>query len=225
MSARARRDETAEGAASASSQSAPTVYVVEDEPMVRGVVIAVLESAGLRTEVFGTARAFLDACRVGHPGCLVLDLRLPDMSGVDVLGELRRRRIGLPAVVITGYADVPTAAQVLKAGAVDVIEKPFEGGRLLAAVRAALAVDEELRRRSAEQADIETRLARLTKREREVLDLVVEGAPNKQIAVQLGIAQRTVEDHRAHIMRKMRAASLAELLRMVLSLRAGSDVR
>ncbi|HOW19177.1 MAG TPA: response regulator [Phycisphaerae bacterium] len=209
--------------ASASPQQDPTVYVVEDEPMVRNVVKAILESAGLRVEVFGTARAFLDACRLGDPGCLVLDLRLPDMAGIEVLAELKRRGIGLPAVVITGYADVATATRALKAGAIDFIQKPFDGERLLTAVRAALAADEDLRRRNAEQADITSRLALLTEREREVLNLIADGMPNRQIAAQLGIAQRTVEDHRAHIMRKMRAATLAELLRMVLSFRAGSN--
>ncbi|MGB9624484.1 MAG: response regulator transcription factor [Phycisphaerae bacterium] len=142
---------------SASPQQGPTVYVVEDEPMVRDVVKAVLESAGLRAEVFGTARAFLDACRLGDPGCLVLDLRLPDMAGIDVLAELKRRRIDLPAVVITGYADVATATEALKAGAIDFVQKPFDGEQLLTAVRTALAVDEELRRRHTEQADIESR--------------------------------------------------------------------
>jgi len=225
MSLHAHHAETAEAAASVPSQSAATVYVVDDEPFVQDVVTAVLRSAGLRAESFGTAQAFLEACRPDEPGCILLDLRLPDMAGTDLLAELQRRRIRLPVVIVTGYGDVPTARDLLKAGAVDFIPKPFDASQLLAAVRTALAVEEESRRRSAELADIETRLARLTKREREVLDLVVDGVPNKGIAGRLGIAERTVEDHRARVMKKMGTAHLAELLRMVLSFRAARSLR
>lgn len=193
----------------------PTVFVVDDDPAVRESMGLLMASAGLRSRGFSSAREFLTAYEPGTPGCLVLDLRMPGMSGIELQAEMERRSATLPIIFLTAYADVPTAVGAVRAGAVDFLQKPVDGGRLLKRVRDALGIDSRSRARRSEAEVARGRLARLTAREAEVLRLVVEGSSNKAIARNLGISRRTVETHRARIMRKTDAASLADLIRIV----------
>ncbi len=197
------------------------VFVVDDDEAVRDSLGMLLRSVGLETELFGSANEFLDAFDSPRPGCLVLDVRLPGMSGLDLQRELAARDSDLPIVFITGHGDVPMAVRAMQEGAEDFLEKPFKEQDLLDRVAGALARGARRRREFGEAAEIARRLATLTPREHEVLDLVVEGAANKVIASRLGASQRTIEVHRAAVMRKMRAKSLAHLVRMVLGLEAG----
>jgi FixJ family two-component response regulator len=193
----------------------PTVFIVDDDPAVRESMGLLMATAGLRSCGFPSARDFLAAYEGAVPGCLVLDLRMPGMSGTELQAELERRGATLPIIFLTAYADVPTAVGAVRAGAVDFLEKPVDGGRLLKCVRDALGMDSESRARRSEAEGARERLARLTPRESEVLQLVVEGHTNKAVAKVLGISRRTVETHRAHIMRKTDAVSLPELIRIV----------
>jgi len=192
-----------------------TVFIVDDDPAVRESMGLLMASAGLNACGYASARDFLTAYEPGTPGCLVLDLRMPGMSGVELQEELERRCATLPIIFLTAYADVPTAVGAVRAGAVDFLEKPVDGGRLLRRVRDALGIDSRTRARRSEAEDARERLERLTPRESEVLRLVVEGHSNKAIAKALGISRRTVETHRARIMRKTDAASLPDLIRVV----------
>lgn len=199
--------------------SDPTVFIVDDDDAVRDSLSWLMRSVGLAAESFGSAQAFLDACDPERPGCLVLDIRMPGMSGLDLQEKLHQRHIQLPIIIISGHADVPMAVRALKAGAFDFIEKPFNDQLLLDCVQRAIEKDLERRRELAEQADVATRLEQLTPREREVLELVVHGAPNKIISRELGVSLKTVEAHRARVMDKLQAGSAAELVRLVLSVR------
>jgi len=196
-------------------EARPTVFIVDDDPAVREAMGMLMASAGLDTCGFPGARDFLAAYEAGTPGCLVLDVRMPGMSGIELQEELDRRGAALPIIFLTAYADVPTAVGAVRAGAVDFLQKPVEGGMLLKRVRDALGMDSLSRARRSEAEGARERLARLTARESQVLQLVVEGQTNKAIAKALGISRRTVETHRAHIMRKTDAASLPELIRVV----------
>ena len=194
----------------------PTVFVVDDDRAMRDSLSWLLDSVGLRVRSYATAAEFLADHDPAQPGCLVLDVRMPGMSGLDLQAELARRGVELPTIVITGHAEVSMAVRAVKAGALDFIEKPFSDQLLLDRVRQALEVDLEAREVRRRREDARRRLATLTAREREVLDLVVAGKANKEIASALGVSPKTVEVHRAHVMSKMCVDSLAELIRITL---------
>ncbi len=194
----------------------PTVFVVDDDPAMRQSLRWLLQSVGLAVETYGTAEAFLATVDRARPGCLVLDVRMPGMSGLHLQEELKNRGILLPIIVVTGYAEVPTAVRALKTGAIDFIEKPFSDQHLVESVRHAIALDQESRVTEAERAEVTARLASLSTREREVMERVTEGKANKVIAIDLGIGEKTVEVHRANVMRKLGVSSVAALIRLVL---------
>ena len=197
-------------------QPEPTVFVVDDDRAMRDSLSWLLDSVGLRVRSYATAAEFLADHDPAQPGCLVLDVRMPGMSGLDLQAELARRGVELPTIVITGHAEVSMAVRAVKAGALDFIEKPFSDQLLLDRVRQALEIDLEAREVRRRREDARRRLATLTAREREVLDLVVAGKANKEIASALGLSTKTVEVHRAHVMSKMCVDSLAELIRITL---------
>jgi two-component system response regulator FixJ len=175
--------------------------------------------AGLAVEAYPTGEDFLEAYSPERPGCAILDLRMPGLSGLDVLARLAALPVAPPVILLTAHADVPVAVKAMKAGAVDILQKPFSPPQLLEAVRQALRWDEQLRQDRAERQEVAARLTTLTPRERDVLDRVVAGKANKVIAMELGVREKTVEVHRARVMEKMRAGSLAELVRLVLTAR------
>lgn len=193
----------------------PTVFVVDDDSAVRHSLRWLLESAGLAVETFETAKAFLQSYQPKRPGCLVLDVRMPGMSGLDLQDQLQTQHITAPIIIITGQGDVSMAVRALKAGAVDFIEKPFSEQLLLDRIHQAIALDAKNRNIHAQQVTIQARIASLTPREREVMKYVVAGKANKQIAALLERSQKTIEIHRANVMRKMEVGSLAELVRIV----------
>lgn len=194
----------------------PSVYIVDDDEGVRGSVRFLIRSVGLAAQVYASAQEFLAAYDRRDPGCLLLDVRMPGMSGLDLQQELNRRGATIPVVFITGHGDVPMAVEAMQQGAFDFLQKPFRDQDLLDRVQRALARDAETRARLAARAEIRARLATLTPRETEVMELITRGKANKVAGAELGVSQRTVEIHRAHVMEKMRASSLAELVRMVL---------
>ncbi len=193
----------------------PTIYVVDDDAGVRNSLRWLIESAGFRAATYAAAKEFLKGYDWEVPGCLILDVRLSGQSGLDLQKQLIAKGIEIPVIMVTGHGDVPTAVRAMHGGALDFIEKPFNDQLLLDRVREAVALDIRNRAERAKRADIAARLALLTPREREVLERVVDGRANKQIAEELGISTKTVEAHRAHFMEKMRAESLAELVQLV----------
>lgn len=197
---------------------APTVFVVDDDPAFRKSVTWLVGSVGLPVETFPDAASFLERVRPGIAGCLVADLRMPGMSGLDLQAELSQRDVAIPVILITGYADVPAAVRAMKGGAMDFLEKPMSGQELLDRIREALDRDVETRASNARRAELEARYARLTTRERQVLAEIVAGKPNKVIAADLGVSPKTVEVHRARVMEKMGVDSLADLVRAHLAL-------
>jgi len=194
--------------------ASPTVFVVDDDQAIRHAMELLLRSVGLRHRIFHSGDEFLEQYSPEDAGCLVLDIRMPGMGGLELQRKLTELGSTLPIIFITGHGDVPMAVKAMQEGAVDFIQKPFRDQELLDRVHDALRTDEERRGEREEQAGIAARLDKLTKREREVMDLVVTGKPNKVIAYDLGVSQRTVEIHRARVMEKMQAKSLAELVRM-----------
>ena len=196
-----------------------TVYVIDDDEAVRDSLSWLMKSAGIKTQTFPSAGAFLDVCHERLNGCLLLDIRMPGMSGLDLQTALNQRGCHMPVIVISGHADVPMAVRALKAGAFDFIEKPFNDDILLSLVRSALEQESKIRHSHEEKEAMQTKMASLTPRELEVLELVVDGASNKQISNDLGVSQKTVEVHRARVMEKLEADSLSHLVRMVVSLR------
>ncbi len=192
-----------------------TVFVVDDDSAVRESLRWLIESVGLKVRTFGTAREFLDTYDPNQPGCLVLDIRMPGMSGLELQDRLAEKNIHLPVIIITGYGDVPVAVRAMKNGAIDFIEKPFSDQVLLERIQLAIEQDSAYRRITERRQDIENRLSVLTPREREVMYLVVEGKPSREIAKELGLSTRTVEVHRTHLMDKTKVRSVAELARMV----------
>ncbi len=200
------------------------VYIIDDDEAVRDSLSWLMKSAGIQTQTFPSAKAFLDACNDRLSGCLMLDIRMPGMSGLELQAELNRRGCHMPIIVISGHADVPMAVRALKAGAFDFIEKPFNDDTLLALVQSALHQESQLRQSLAEKDAVQARMKLLTPREQEVLDRVVDGASNKQIGLELGVSQKTVEVHRARVMEKLEADSLSHLVRMVVSLRGAVSV-
>jgi FixJ family two-component response regulator len=195
----------------------PTVYVVDDDDAVRNSLKLLLKSAGLTAETAASAPEFLGAYDAAQPGCLVLDVRMPGMSGLEMQQELNVRGAMIPVIFITGHGDIPMAVEAMQHGAFDFLQKPFRDSDLLDRVNRALLRDAESRARLRHTDRIRERLASLSPREREVLDLVTQGKANKMVAGDLGVSQRTVEIHRAHVMQKMEAGSLAELVRMMMT--------
>lgn len=193
----------------------PIVYVVDDDASFRKAVSRLLRSAGLAVEALASAREFLERPVADRPSCLVLDVRMPGPSGMDLQAALQEARRDIPIVFMTGHGDVSTSVRAMKGGAVDFLEKPFRAPELLACVQRGLARSRQSRAERAERAAVERRFATLTSRQRDVLRLVVTGMLNKQIAGELGIAEKTVKIHRGHVTQKMEAASVAELVRMV----------
>jgi two-component system response regulator FixJ len=192
----------------------PTVHVVDDDAALREALVQLLEAAGLEVESHADGRSFLAALTEDRPGCVLLDVAMPGMSGLEVQTELKARGLHLPVVFLTGHGDIPMAVRAVQSGAVDFLEKPIPGNALLDRVRRALARDEERRHTVAIRREIAERCLRLTPREREVMAMVVGGRSSKDIGRQLGISARTVEAHRIHVMHKMGAANLAELVGM-----------
>jgi FixJ family two-component response regulator len=190
------------------------VFVVDDDASVREALARLIRSAGLRVETCASAEEFLNHPRADAPSCLVLDVRLPDLSGLDLQRRMADANSELPIVFITGHGDIPTTVRAMKAGAVEFLTKPLVEGDLLESIRRALARDRAVRDHHAQVADLHARYASLTPREQEVMGWVVSGLLNKQIAGQLGISEETVKVHRGHVMRKMAAESVAELVRL-----------
>ena len=195
-------------------EESPTVFIVDDDPSIRFAMQALMDSVNVQHEIYGSGDEFLEKVEEHRPGCLVLDIRMPGLGGLELQEELISRGSTLPIIFITGHGDVPMAVEAMQKGAVDFIQKPFRDQDLLDCVREALMTDRERRKEQEKHAEVEKRLARLTNREREVFDLVVTGKPNKVIAYELGVSQRTVEIHRARVMEKMQAKSLADLVKM-----------
>lgn len=196
------------------------VYVVDDDHLVRRGLESLIKSIGLHVESFASAADFLQAKRIDAPGCLVLDVRLPDLNGLDLQHRLVELKINTPIVFLTGHGDIPMTVRAMREGALEFLTKPVRGQDLLDAVQRAIARDRDLRKERDEIAQLRERFAALTPRETEVLKLVVVGLLNKQIADQLGASELTIKTHRAHVMEKTGASSLAHLVRMFEKLRA-----
>jgi two-component system response regulator TtrR len=196
-------------------QPAPTAYVVDDDEAIRTLWGWLMESNGIAVQTFASAAAFIEAYRRGDPGCLVLDVRLPGMSGPELQDYLRRETIDIPIVFVSGHGDVPTAVNAIKGGAVDFIQKPFDYRAALTTVQRALERDLQVRQQRAKQEQFAKRFTALTGREREVMQRVIEGKPNKVIAEEMDISVRTVEFHRSNVMEKMGAASVAALIQLM----------
>jgi RNA polymerase sigma factor (sigma-70 family) len=198
-------------------QTQPTVYVVDDDQATRKSLRWLVETLGVPVQTFHSGASFLDSYDPSQPGCLVLDVMMGGMSGLELQKELNERNIEIPVIVLTGYGDVPTAVRALKNGAVEFLEKPFDGEVLLEQVRRALELDATRRRERDAGEVVRQRLGKLTPREAEILKLVVEGLSSKEIATQLDVSFKTVEAHRAKIMKKMEANGVAQLVRMVVT--------
>jgi two-component system response regulator FixJ len=192
------------------------VHVIDDDEAMRQSLAFLLGTVGMEVQTYESAVAFLEVAPTVKAGCVITDVRMPGLSGVELLRQLRERNLGIPVIVITGHGDVPLAVEAMKIGAMDFLEKPFDDEALLASVRSALNQLDRDRKREAERSDIEGRLATLSNRERDVLEGLVAGHANKQIAYDLGISPRTIEIYRANLLTKMQAASLSDLVRMAL---------
>ncbi len=199
-----------------------TVFIVDDDDAVRDSLGLLMKSVGLKARVFDSAESFLDTYKPGRTGCLVLDIRMPGMSGIELQRELTNRQWELPIIFITAHGDIPMAVEAVRNGALDFVQKPFDDRELVAKIEKALTESLHRQEGELERAEIRQRASTLTAREQEVMSQVVQGKANKVIAGDLGVSQRTVEIHRARVMEKMQAGSLAHLVRMVLI--AESDI-
>src|ERR1700733_6997157 len=202
---------------------ATTIYVVDDDEGVRNSVRFLLKSVGLTARTFASAREFLDGYQPRQPGCVVLDVRMPGMSGLELQEQLNLRGAVIPVIFITGHGDIPMAVDAMQQGAFDFLQKPFRDQDLIDRIQRALAKDLSARADLRARERIKEHFESLTAREREVLELVTSGKPNKIMAADLGVSQRTIEIHRARVMEKMCAGSIAQLVRMVLDLRGGTE--
>lgn len=200
----------------------PVVHIVDDNAAVRASLVELVEADGLRAEAHPSAERFLQGYDADRGGCLVLDIRMPGMSGLALQEELARRSITLPIIIITGHATVQIARRGFKMGAIDFVEKPFDPQEMLTLIRGALARDAQERSQANAAREVTARIARLSAREAQVMQLIVRGRLNKQIAAQLGIAERTVEDHRRRVMQTMEVESLAHLVRLITNLPSAS---
>jgi two-component system, LuxR family, response regulator FixJ len=201
----------------------PTVFIVDDDDAIRGALRLLLKSVGLPATTLSSAQDFLATYDSQQPGCLILDVRMPGMSGLELQQQLNLRGAIIPVIFITGHGDIPMAVEAMQQGAFDFLQKPFRDQDLIDRIQRALAKDQTGRAELQERSRIKQRLETLTAREREVLELVTSGKPNKIMAADLGVSQRTVEIHRARVMEKMGASSLAQLVRMVLDLKDGAE--
>lgn len=197
-------------------EDTPTVFVVDDDAAVRASICMLLKSVGIASTPLASAQEFLAGFDPHAPGCLLLDVRMPGMSGLELQQQLNQRGAILPVIFITGHGDVPMAVEAMQHGAFDFLQKPFRDQDLIDRVTKALARDRESRQELQKHEEVRARLASLTPREHDVLQLLAQGQPNKVMASELGLSQRTVEIHRAHVMEKMRARSVAQLVRMML---------
>jgi two-component system, LuxR family, response regulator FixJ len=194
----------------------PIVHVIDDDESARESLTFLLETADFRVRTYDSGKAFLDTVPGMEAGCVITDVWMPEIGGLEIVRSLKKLKLDIPVIVITGHSDVPLAVEAMKAGAADFIEKPYDGEALLAAVRSALNTRRLDAQRDGERAQIQERLAALSPRERQVLEGLVAGHPNKTIAHELGISSRTVEIYRANVMGKMQATSLSHLVRMAL---------
>ena len=199
------------------------VFVIDDEDLVRRGLESLVKSSGFRVETFSSAQEFMEVKHPDAPGCLVLDVRLPGLSGLDLQRQLAEKDVHIPIIFITGHGDIPITVRAMRDGAFDFLTKPIRAPNLLGAIQKAIARDRELRKERAESAELRIRFASLTPRETEVLKLVAAGLLNKQIASRLGVSELTIKTHRAHVMEKTRAESLAHLVRMFEKLKASSQ--
>ena len=197
-----------------------TIFIVDDDPAMRDSLSWLIETIGYPVKVFSSAQEFLDAYQPDNPGCLILDVRLPGMSGLQLQQKMKGDGIHLPVIIISGHGDVPMAVKAMQQGAMVFLEKPFRDQELLDNIQEALVVDEQNRKRDAISSEVQTCVDLLTQREKEVMELMVKGNPSKEIARHCGISVKTIEIHRARVMEKMKASSLPELVHMVLNLQA-----
>lgn len=199
----------------------PLIHIIDDDPAVRDSLAFLLGSADLATRTYESAGAFLERLAELEPGCVVTDVRMPGMSGLELLHRLNTLEVNLPVVVITGHGDVALAVEAMKGGAIDFIEKPFDDDQILSVLKAALSRGQDQQAREGEKAAIARRIGSLSTRERQVLNAVVRGKANKTVAYELGISPRTVEVYRANLMTKMQASSLSDLVKMALAAERG----
>lgn len=200
------------------SGTVPTVFIVDDDQYVRDALALLMDQVGLKAERYASAQAFLKSYEPDTPGCLIVDVRMPGMSGLDLQKHMTERGIQLPIIIVTGHADVPMAVRAMKLGAVDFIEKPFNDQELLERVQRCIELATKVRRERDQATSLQTRLEQLSKREREVMDMIVAGKYSKVIAAELGISPKTVDVHRSHILEKMGVKSVAELVRIIITL-------
>ena len=204
------------------TEESPVVFIVEDDPSFRTFLMRLVDILGLQTQAFATAEEFLRGARLDTPGCLILDVMMPGLSGLELQHELSLARVPLPVIFITGHGDIPMSVRAMKAGAVEFLTKPFRDQDLLDAVGVALEKDRARRANEVRLSELRSRFQTLTARERQVLSLVIAGRLNKQIAGELGVSEMTVKMHRRQVMRKMQAAGLAQLVRLADQLGLGA---